>query len=294
MDIKYLNEFRVLAEILNYQEAAEQLYISLSSLSKHISKMEAELGVTLFDRTKRSVQLNEYGTLLYEYACRIVKTYDECTSALNELHLDDTCRLSVGFLPVLTQYGMIESLSSFMRQHPNIQVSMTETHHPRELLESRKCDVIFDAGYGGYKTDSPYLSCKVDSLVVVLPKDHPLAGQENVTIAQLRNEKFIMKHDLSPLLSQIIGKLCMEAGFEPQITHTVTYASAIVKLVSEHNGIAIMNRYHIPNKEKYEVEVLDIQPSIPFNIYMLYSGERKNSLGLKSFRRYYSSKPNWH
>lgn len=64
MEIKYLSEFVTLAKTKNYMEAADILYISQSSLSKHIQSIERELGVTLFDRSTRRVKLSADGNLL--------------------------------------------------------------------------------------------------------------------------------------------------------------------------------------------------------------------------------------
>lgn len=288
MDIKQLNEFRVLAEICNFQEAAEELYISLSSLSKHISKLEEELGVSLFDRTTRKVTLTEYGTVVYDYAKQIVNSYNDCTRALKDLKQDHSLRLSVSFPPILTQYRLLEALIDFMHKNPDIEVTMTEHINPRELLQAKKCDVAFHTEYGEMHTENSSLYMEADTLVAVLPASHPLAGEEFIRIDQLKDEKFIIKHDTSSVLSRILIKLCNEAGFEPKIAHTVKYSSAMVRMVSEGLGVAVMNYSHIPDSEKYKIGIVEIQPIVPFNIYLLYSNERRNSAALKAFRNYFS------
>ena len=68
MEIEYIKEFVVLAETENYLEAAESLFISQSTLSKHIKIIEKELDVQLFDRTTRKVHLNKYGKMFLKYA----------------------------------------------------------------------------------------------------------------------------------------------------------------------------------------------------------------------------------
>ena len=71
MEIEYIKEFVVLAETENYLEAAESLFISQSTLSKHIKIIEKELDVQLFDRTTRKVHLNKYGKMFLKYAKEI-------------------------------------------------------------------------------------------------------------------------------------------------------------------------------------------------------------------------------
>lgn len=85
MELSHLKEFIVLAKIENYLEAAENLYISQSSLSKHIKSLEAELGTTLFDRTTRQVKLNEAGRVFLKYAQQMIEIQYQFNTALLNL-----------------------------------------------------------------------------------------------------------------------------------------------------------------------------------------------------------------
>ena len=82
MEINYLREFVVLAQTGNFMEAADLLYCSQSTLSKHIQNMETELGVPLFDRTTRKVALSKFGQLLLPYAKQIAELQDTYTAIL--------------------------------------------------------------------------------------------------------------------------------------------------------------------------------------------------------------------
>jgi len=77
MDINYFREFVILAQTGNFMEAAEILFCSQSTLSKHIKKMEREFGVSLFDRTTRNVEISKFGKLLLPYAQQITEIQDE-------------------------------------------------------------------------------------------------------------------------------------------------------------------------------------------------------------------------
>ena len=72
LNVRYLEEFVTLTEKNNFLEAAECLFISQSCLSKHIKKLEAEIGVELFERTTRTVVLTEFGQMLLPYAKKMV------------------------------------------------------------------------------------------------------------------------------------------------------------------------------------------------------------------------------
>ena len=96
MEINYLKEFVVLAQTGNFMEAADILYVSQSTLSKHIKSMELELGVPLFDRTTRKVTISKFGELLLPYAQQIAELQDKYTAIFqNSLDIDQET-LTVG------------------------------------------------------------------------------------------------------------------------------------------------------------------------------------------------------
>ena len=87
MDINHVREFIVLAQTGNFMEAAEILFSTQSTLSKHIKNLETEMGVSLFERTTRKVVINKYGQLFLPIAKQIVELQDQYT-ALLQSHLN--------------------------------------------------------------------------------------------------------------------------------------------------------------------------------------------------------------
>lgn len=95
MNTEFLKEFVVLAETKNFWEASERLYMNQSTLSKHIKSLENELGVELFTRTTRRVELTSYGQTFLPYARTIARTEFEGTSAVKRLQNIE----NAGFIP---------------------------------------------------------------------------------------------------------------------------------------------------------------------------------------------------
>ena len=89
MEIEYLEEFLVIAEEGRLGEAAERLYTTSSSLSKHIHALEKEYGVALFDRSKRTIALNAYGEMLLPYAKKMVELHREASRKLFQKAVSD-------------------------------------------------------------------------------------------------------------------------------------------------------------------------------------------------------------
>ena len=118
MDINYFKEFVVLAQTGNFMEAAEILYSSQSTLSKHIQSMEAELGIQLFDRTTRKVKISKYGQLLLPYARQIAEIQDKYNAVLKSSLETDREILNLGSIYGLAQYKITDVLVKFKKSRP--------------------------------------------------------------------------------------------------------------------------------------------------------------------------------
>jgi DNA-binding transcriptional LysR family regulator len=292
LETGFIKEFIVLAETCNFQEAAERSYISLSSLSKHIKAIEKEMGVPLFDRTTRSVKLNEYGLKFYECALQMVRLYDECAGALSKINLDNDNHLSVGFSARFEQCGIIETLSDFSKIHPHISMHMVASNQAKELLHEQKLNFAFDDDACQKDGDIERILFKTDHLVAVLPLEHPLSKEDHVIIEQLREQDFIM-HISAPgetsVKFQDYRKLCQAAGFEPNVIMTASFTATVIKLVKQRRGIAIMNRMYIPIPLLSEVAIVDIRPFLSSSVYVLYLKNIIMSPAEKDFLRYIKS-----
>ena len=101
MEIQYVREFLSLAETGSFFETAEQLFVTTSSLSRHIKALESEMGVTLFDRTTRKVTLNRYGKLFLPFAKEFARIDEECTRAFATDQHEQTNTITIGSIPMM-------------------------------------------------------------------------------------------------------------------------------------------------------------------------------------------------
>lgn len=282
----YLKEFVDLYQTCNYQETAENMNISTSSLSKHISKLEEECGVPLFDRTTRSVVPNEYGTTFFEYALQIIKLEEASLAALKAQLQKKSGVLTIGYMPVMTEYALLEVLLDFMRRYPEIEVKTIVGNRCADLFDGKHCDFVFFDDYSQSDMNLNHFLCKEDHLVVLLPLDHPLAQEKRITVNQLRNERFIM-HGVSQSAlyrdSITVTQMCKEEGFQPDIFLTSSHVSTIMKLVRKGAGVAVLNRFQCPEPLSTRVAILDLEPASPFYVYCLYRKDTKISPTQKLF-----------
>ena len=277
METEYIQEFVVLAETCSFQETAAQMFISQSSLTKHIQSIEKELGVPLFDRTTRSVRLNAYGARFYQYARQIAQLSQDYKTAIRSMVRERSGKLTIAFQSRLGQYGMIRLFSRFQKEYPQFPVKMMESNQVVRFLHDGECDFAISMEKTEPDPDITELICRTDHLAVVLPENHPLARETSIRVEQLRDEKMILHEDTPQNISwetRILRRLCEEAGFSIHEVMTVSFSANLVRMVEQGMGIGVINRSEVGGESsRRQVAYVDLEPAVSFHIKLLYHNQ---------------------
>lgn len=280
MDINYFKEFVTIVEAGTYLEAAERLFISQSTLSRHIQNFESELGCILFERTTRKVKLSKFGELMLPYAKRIVETQKEYTQAVLQNLEDAQISITVGSIPALGQYNITEVLAEFKKLNPRftLKVIEAESNVLIDLLRQKECDFAFIREADSHDTDSEFISIlyATDNLVAILPTSHPLSKSESLSLAQLRNESFILLPQ-DTLMYKLCVEACQKAGFDPRVIFTSYRGENIISMVETGAGVSLLMKKPIIHLAQYKVVFIDIIPRIYTHISLYYRKEAKLS-----------------
>lgn len=285
MEIDYLKEFIVLAETGNYLRAAETLFISQSSLSKHIKSLENEAGISLFHRTTHKVELTGQGQTLLKYAKQIADLQCRCAAELARQSGAERQVLNIGSIPVMAPYRITDVIMKFQKENPQYSVQLYEEESSRlkELLRRNQCDLAFIRD-GEEEPDDEFtrLPFTTDRLVAVLPAAHPLAGSHHLTLEQLKEEHFLF---LPPdtLLYSLCQKACAEAGFTPRVTYTGKRAENIMDLVKKNMGVSLLMEKPIRSLSTESVSIIPITPKISTRIQIYYKKELPLPKAAKQF-----------
>lgn len=286
MHIQYICEFIILAEIGNYHEASEQLFISQSSLSKHIMTMESEFGIPLFDRSTRKVELSEFGKRFLTYAKQIEEIYKDYSAMAADYLENKRERLTIGSTALMAQYGITDMIVKFMRENSDISIRALEESDDAliDSLRSGKYDIVFIRNSDN--TDDivqiPYLK---DTVAVIVPIGHPLEKEEYVPIERLRGETFLsLKED--SMIYKLGISICKSAGFQPNITLTVRRGDSLINLVGNGMGIALLSKKAALYHSNPNIAVVDIHPIVPMRIDMVYLKRNNASNAILRFIRY--------
>jgi DNA-binding transcriptional LysR family regulator len=239
MELSQLETFLAVAEERSFSRAAARLHRTQPAVSQVIRKLEAAVGEKLFDRAARDGSLTAAGTLLRDYALRLMALRREATSALGELKSLERGRLQLAANEYTCMY-LLPAIDGFRRTYPHISVTvhrMLASHIPDELSLR-----TFELGMISFRPDpAQHRSIAVygDSLKLIVSPNHPLAGAERVSISDLGAESFIAHNVASPLRRKVIEtfqkfRTPLNMGIElPTI-------EAIKRFVAMGNGVALV------------------------------------------------------
>ncbi|MGN0477958.1 MAG: LysR family transcriptional regulator [Hominenteromicrobium sp.] len=240
MTFEQLEAFLAAAQAETFLDAAETLHISQSALSKQIMKLEKELDLRLFDRSRRSASLNDAGRAFQSEAQRLLTQYRAAMRRMELFRADGRETLHVGTLPVLAQYRLTGRLRDFAEAYPGVRLALEELEEQALLdgLEQRRFDVIIARKPMLDMHRHRFFPLAGDRLAAVLPAEHPLARGSAVSVEALRNERLILMHPYTSIY-RVCTAAFRKAGIEPRISRTARMES-IIGAVAEGEGISLL------------------------------------------------------
>ncbi len=210
MELRHLRYFAIVAEELHFGRAAERLFMTQPALSKQIHSLESELGVLLFARTKRTVQLTPAGQVFLEQAQQILQHTDRAVQLTRRAARGEIGKLRIGFTTTATQTVLPAFLREFRDRYPHVELTMQElcTEAQVQALHQRQIDLAFLHPPIDRRELKLY-SIWAEPFVVVLPKYHHLACQDRVRLKDLAQELFILHpRQEGPTLYRQFHELC--------------------------------------------------------------------------------------
>lgn len=252
MELRHLRYFVAVAEELSFSRAAERLYLSQPALSQQIHKLEVELGVELFYRTGRRVELTEAGQALLEGARGTLVQIEQIVRTVREAGGAESSRLRVSFPEYANHTLAADILETFRKRYPDVELEEHEMfllqQTPRQINGLR--NGTLDVGFLLLPDDDDALALERVlgiELVAALPEDHPLAAEEVVPMRELAGERLILfSREFHPNSYDYIVDCCREAGFKPNVlqrNEPQLYSGATTyRMVASGAGIGVVAR----------------------------------------------------
>lgn len=248
MKMEYLKEFYTLAEFLNFTNAAEKLYITQPALSRHITSMEEELGVTLLKRTTKSVELTKAGAMLHDALPPIMTEYDNIISQIRDLDKKQKKELRLGLPAVPVNDYLSDIPTLFQAECPGTELSyhFGEPEDNINRLIHGELDVIMTAHIPFPNMElvrfTDYYS---EPMIVMFNAEDPLSQKEVVHLTDLKDYTFVVNDSAyyHVIWEKFVSE-CKWAGFTPKETITVKQMGNVLAHIRQGRGITVVGGHH--------------------------------------------------
>ena len=255
MNIDHLRYFLVLSQEMHYSRAAQRLNISQSGLSHAMAALEQELGVPLFQKSGRGIALGRYGAALLPQAQQIVALADSCLRQFQMLK-EGVGTLRLRTIPLLIVPTVTRLCRQFQQVNPGCDFEFATG------MSSQVCQAVLqgeaDVGFCSKIFPDPqldYVSIQRRAMVAAVPLDHPLAGQETVTLAETLPYPHVSYSWLSGQRDPV-DRLFAPVRDQWRIAYQVEDANFIMELVAQGFGITVLP--DTPPVHRPDVKVLPL------------------------------------
>ncbi|WP_060509424.1 LysR family transcriptional regulator [Pseudomonas sp. NBRC 111124] len=238
MEIRHFRYFLCVARHGHFTRAAEQLGIAPPTLSRQIQDMERELGVRLFERNQREVNLTAAGQALLIEAEQAVRQFDAAQLGAQRAGRGDSGRIELGYVASAAYSGMLQrQVISFSEAHPGVRLNIREL--PMAELPGMVRDGLLDLAYVRSPMELPEeldaIALHQEGFVLALPASSRINELAQIPAARLANETFILPEQISGTL-----EAAAQGGFVPRLGSQPGSLVAVITLVSLGQGIAVV------------------------------------------------------
>jgi LysR family transcriptional activator of glutamate synthase operon len=285
MELRQLRYLVALADERHFTRAAAREHIAQPALSQQIRRLEAEVGLTLVERTTRRVAMTEAGELLVARARRILAELEDAQAELGTLAGVKGGRLSVGALHTMGPVDLSLLLAAFHRNHPAVELTVREqsSEELAEMLRDDEIDLAFLSVTERIQSHGLELHHLVsEELVAVLPTQHPLASRDGVALSELAGDPFISFRTGSRL-RELLDSAAASVGFEPRIALESNESRRIRSLVSGGLGVAILPRSDAAGPGAPVAVTPLVLPALTRDVTLASRAKRRHSPAAQAF-----------
>ena len=242
MELRHLRYFIAVAETLHFGRAAALLHIAQPPLSQQIRRLENELGVRLFHRTNRRVELTDAGHALLDEARRTLAQADRAATVAMKAGRGEVGRFVIGYMASAELSVFPKVLPVFRKRYPDVELVL-QILPPREQFEQLRAGRLHVGFVRLPATDRNLIVVPIFSepLVAVLPKRHSLGRHRSISLQALRDEHFVLfPRQHAPGYYDSLVDICRQAGFDPKPVQESEKLHTILSLVAMGRGVALM------------------------------------------------------
>ena len=287
MELRVLRYFQAVVQERNISRAALQLHVSQPTISRQLHDLEEELGITLFERGSRNIQLTESGEYFSNQVNQILALTDK---TLANIHEDQDIRgnIVIGSAEARSFLNIAQSFNGLQKKHPHIQIDVISTNADqiRTSIKSGYYDfgIIMDPGD---KTGYDFMRLPGESRWGLLVSNNsPLAAKDHVELSDLSTEKLIIssQHGMTDLLNEWLGgsatKLTIVA------TYTLLYNASLMVSAGVGSALCIDG---IVNTNQSDLTFVPFKPRLTAGTSLVWHHGQRHSAAAAAFLKQLSA-----
>jgi DNA-binding transcriptional LysR family regulator len=245
MNLRQLRYFVAVAEELHFGRAAVRLHISQPPLSQQIRNLEDILGVSLFKRDKKRIELTFAGQVFLDSARKLLEQSQWAIQTVRRAAKGEVGTLVIGYASSIPFSGLIgRVVREFRRQRPDVQLRIKEMRAIEQIQALLERDIDIGFVREPLRQTHPQVESRCvyrEAFVVAMPTDHPLSNTPSVRLADLRHDAFVLyPRDSGTVLYDQVIHLCHGAGFFPNVIQETPQFASVLDLVSAGLGVTIV------------------------------------------------------
>jgi DNA-binding transcriptional LysR family regulator len=274
MELRQLRYVDAVATHRHFTRAAAAIGVAQPALSHQIKRLEQELGVELFHRSRGGVRLTEAGQTLLPRIVRALSEIDAGREEISALTGLQTGRVRLGAMQALGALDLPGVLAQFHRSYPGVEVMLQEeaTARMQELVAADQLDLAIVALDAGYPDTLVGLELLEEPLLLALPPGDPLAELDGIHTDQLRDHPFVLFRTGTGLRTRT-DRLCQEAGFLPRVVFETGNLDRLLALVSAGLGVSLVPASSAA-AARHRIEVVSFVPALTRTVGLVWRADR--------------------
>jgi LysR family hydrogen peroxide-inducible transcriptional activator len=243
MELHQIRYVLAVAKAGSFTRAADELFLAQPSLSVQVRKLEKELGVELFQRLGRRVELTTAGEAFLEHIEPAMFHLEQARTAAVAVRALECGRIDIGVLPSVGANLLPEVLARYRDAYPGVEVRLLEHNQSVELermVQTGKLDLAVTRA-PWRKPGLTGLILLREPMVAMLPPGHRLAAESAVDLSRIAGDDFVGMHP-GYGLRELMDAVCLRHGFTPKVTVESSQLSVLCGMVRSGIGVCVMPR----------------------------------------------------
>jgi DNA-binding transcriptional LysR family regulator len=275
MEIRQLEYFIAVASEMNFSRAAQRVHVVQSALSTSVGKLEKELGVELFDRSKQQIRMTPAGELFREHARRVVHTARLAKDSMSDYRGELSGTVEIGSLISFGSLDVARVLGVFHRNYPFVRIRLRESQTGSMTYLSAIADGSLDLALVSAPDRFParieMRRLSDEPMMYVCRPEHPLAQRDHVDITELADEDLIgfpAEFGLRRLVEDAFTAAGITSHTPYEVAADYSFAAGLVR-----HGLGTIFMPAIEAGRFPDLRAVAVRPALVWTIYLASAGQ---------------------